>query len=63
MSDFKDRLQAEKEQLDDRLQKLNGFIGTENFNKIKKDQQTLLNIQSSAMETYLKCLNERLVRL
>ncbi|MDO6737131.1 crAss001_48 related protein [Wenyingzhuangia sp. 2_MG-2023] len=63
MSDFKQRLEAEQAELKDKLSKLNGFIGTGNFNKVDKDQKTLLKIQSSAMETYLKCLTERLERL
>lgn len=63
MSDFKTRLEAEQVELQEKLEKLNGFVGTEAFGKIDKEQQTLLTIQSSAMETYLKCLNERLVRL
>ena len=31
--------------------------------QVYKDQKSLLTIQSSAMETYLRCLKERLIRL
>ena len=63
VSDFKTRLEAETVELQDKLEKLNGFIGSENFDKVDKNQKSLLTIQSSVMETYLKCLKERLIRL
>ena len=63
MSDFKTRLQAEQSELQEKLEKLNSFIATENFNKIDDVQQALLKTQAHAMITYLTCLDERLVRL
>tara|TARA_R110000787_G_scaffold278819_1_gene388722 strand:- start:789 stop:980 length:192 start_codon:yes stop_codon:yes gene_type:complete len=63
MSDFKTRLEAETVELQDKLEKLNVFIGNEYIDKVYKDQKSLLTIQSSAMETYLRCLKERLIRL
>ena len=63
MSDFKTRLQAEQSELQEKLDKLKGFIGTENFLSISREQQALLNIQSASMETYSKCLEERIKNL
>jgi len=63
MSDFKTRLQAEQSELQEKLEKLNSFIATENFSKIDDVQQALLKTQYQAMTTYLTCLDERLVRL
>ena len=63
MSDFKTRLQAEQSELQEKLTKLNSFIGTENFDKIDDVQKALLKTQAQAMVTYLTCLDQRLVRL
>lgn len=63
MSDFKQRLEAEQIELQDRLHKLNGFLGTEKCEGITPDQKTLLIIQSKAMDTYLQCLEARLANL
>jgi len=63
MSDFKTRLEAERVELQEKLQKLNEFLGTEKCDGIAPDQKTLLIIQSKAMDTYLQCLEARLVRL
>ena len=63
MSDFKQRLEAEKIELDERLSKLKAFQESENFKAIDPVQMTLLNILAKAMETYSQCLLERIVRL
>ena len=63
MDDFKLRLKAEQAELQDKLQKLIGFIESEGFKKIGNVQKTLLNVQVSAMETYNQVLLERMVRL
>lgn len=63
MRNFKQRLEAEQVELQERLQKLNDFLGTEKCEGIDPDQKTLLIIQSRAMDTYLQCLEARLVRL
>lgn len=57
---FKDRLLSEKLELGTRLNKLYKFIGTDKFYTLPQIQRSLLIIQLSAMDTYLKCLNERL---
>jgi hypothetical protein len=63
MGDFKQRLEAEQTELQDKLQKLIGFIGSDGFKKIDEVQKTLLNVQARAMETYNQVLLERIVRL
>lgn len=63
MSDFKTRLLDEKAQLDERIAKLVNFQMSENFQKINSSQQTLLNIQVKAMDTYSQVLLERIVLL
>mgnify|MGYP000187402982 CR=1 FL=1 len=63
MSDFKTRLLDEKAQLDERIAKLVDFQISENFQKINATQQTLLNIQVKAMDTYSQVLLERIVLL
>lgn len=60
MSNFKDRLLEEKQQLDERREKLSGFQSSDKFAEIDPVQQTLLNIQAQAMATYSQCLAERI---
>jgi hypothetical protein len=63
MDDFKIRLEAEQKELQDKLQKLTGFLGSEKFKTVDDVQKTLLNVQARAMETYNQVLLERIVRL
>ncbi len=63
MQNFMSRLLDEKQQLNEKIEKLNSFLFTEAFEKIDLHQKGLLQIQVSAMETYSKCLNERIVLL
>ena len=63
MDDFKQRLEAEQKELQEKLQKLNVFIGSDAFKKIDGVQKTLLNVQARAMETYNQILLERIVRI
>lgn len=60
---FKDRLEQENSDLEEKIIKLNTFVCTEAFNKIDPLQMSLLKIQLQAMITYNQCLNERLVNL
>lgn len=57
---FKDRLLIEKQQVDERLEKLGEFLKGDKFKSIDTIQQSLLNVQHSAMETYSRCLAERI---
>jgi hypothetical protein len=63
MADFKERLQEEKAQLEERLNKLDAFLQSEKVKEIDDVQKALLQVQATAMNTYLQCLLERLERL
>jgi hypothetical protein len=63
MSDFKTRLLDEKKQLDEKMEKLESFQNSANFQKIDSVQQRLLNVQFHAMATYSQCLLERITAL
>jgi len=63
MEGFKERLIAEKVELDERLAKLNAFIKGPAFVDIESVQRSLLIIQMHAMETYSHCLDERIMWL
>ena len=53
------RVIAELEQLDDRIQKLELFLHTELFAGLPEDEQQLLKMQADAMVLYLGILNTR----
>ena len=61
MSDFKDRLLEEQEQLMLRLERLREFKNSDKFGGINLAQQSLLNVQEAAMSTYLQVLSERIM--
>ena len=62
MSDtWKDRMFAEKDELQDRLLKLEDFLSTEP--DIGADQLALLKIQASCMRAYRDVLTQRIVLL
>lgn len=63
MSTFLERLIAEETDLNEKKSALQKFIEGENFNSIDKEQQALLKIQVSVMNTYSECLNQRLIQI
>ncbi len=63
MSDFKSRLETERVELEEKLNKLNDFNASEKADEIDPIQKSLLRVQAGAMYTYLECLKERLARL
>ena len=63
MSDFKSRLVEEQAQLEEKLNKINDFIQSQNADEIDPVQKDLLLIQAGAMYTYNECLKARLARL
>jgi hypothetical protein len=63
MSTFKERLFAEKSELDEKRTKLEAFQNSESFQKIDPVQMSLLNIQAQSMATYSQCLLERIAWL
>ena len=63
MSDFKTRLVDEQAQLEEKLNKLDDFLMSEKVKEIDDVQKALLQVQATAMNTYLQCLKERIERL
>lgn len=63
MSDFITRLWDEKNELDQKITKLEAFTNSDNFNSIDNVQRSLLRVQLNAMATYSKVLEERLWRI
>lgn len=63
MSDFKIRLETEKVELEEKLDKLDAFLVSEKLNSVDDVQKVLLKVQATAMSTYLQCLKERIERL
>lgn len=60
---FKDRLLAERTELNEKRSKLDAFIGSGAFTKIDPVQKTLLHIQLQSMATYAECLTQRIAWL
>jgi GTP cyclohydrolase III len=65
MTDFKkaqhvERMLVELSELTERKQKLEAFIGTDNYNALSSTKQSLLVIQLSSMTTYAAVLTARL---
>lgn len=63
MSDFKDRLLVEKEELNGKIERLRGFIAGGKFETIDPGQQTLLPIQLDVMTAYSQILAARIALL
>ena len=63
MSTFLERLIIERDELNEKKEKLTAFIGTENFQKVAVVQQRLLKVQQTIMYSYLQVLEERIVDL
>lgn len=57
---FKDRVVLEKRDLDDRLKKLNAFIGTETYCSLPESEQERLSRQADYMRCYSDVLAERI---
>lgn len=60
MADFKQRIVEEKQQLDERLEKLEAFLHTGTFDGLEERQQELLTYQADLMGKYSDVLRERL---
>lgn len=60
MSDFKERLKLEFNELYDKIKKLDTFINSEFIHNVDEIQRHLLYVQLSSMRTYLQCLDSRL---
>ena len=60
MEDFKKRLIVEREELDDKLAKLEAFIGSPRFENLDERNRELLVSQCGAMRQYSDILAERI---
>lgn len=60
MTTFKDRLIDEKNQLDEKISKLEAFFMNPAYKEIEHTQKSLLNIQVQIMNAYSQVLAERL---
>lgn len=60
---FKDRLQKEFEELQEKKSKLESFVNSNKINTVTPIQKSLLVVQLDAMNTYATCLYERLQNL
>ena len=61
--DFKERLNEERIQLQDKVEKLESFLQTDKAKEVDEFQLTMLNIRSSSMFSYLQCLTARIEQL
>jgi hypothetical protein len=57
------KLEKEKYELHSKIMKLGKFRSTEEWNKLSVNHKCLLDIQLSAMQTYLETLMSRIVDL
>lgn len=60
LPDWQQRVVDERDQLDDRLQKLRAFFKTPQFEKLPEDDQRVLRQQSVFMGEYLSILEYRI---
>lgn len=60
---LKTKLEQEKRELDEKVERLNNFLMSDKVNQIEDVQRALLHVQSIAMNTYSQCLLERITRL
>lgn len=63
VTDFKERLVIEQQELENKLDKLDNFLLSEKVSDIDDTQKALLQVQATAMSTYVQCLRERIERL
>lgn len=63
METFKERLTTEMQELNEKIDKLQVFINSENLHNIDATQQVLLRIQYQSMITYFQVLVERIAWL
>ena len=63
MEGFEKRLKEERDDLEKKIAKLLMFIKTDKFNSLPEEDQFLLDVQSSCMESYLTILEQRIKRL
>lgn len=60
MSDFFTRLLEERNQLEEKLDKLDEFLMHKEADNLEPEDLSLLKVQATAMNTYLQCLVQRI---
>lgn len=61
MEEYIEKIKKEKEELDNKIHKLEYFIDTnDKFNELSELEQTLMKTQLQSMIIYTICLKERL---
>lgn len=60
MENYIDRLYQERSELIDRINKLEEFLLSDNATSATTIQLSIMDIQRSAMKTYLQCLKSRI---
>lgn len=60
LTDWQQRVVAERTELSDRLNKLMAVINSPDFNQLNPDEQRLVKDQSQAMALYLVILADRI---
>lgn len=60
---LKTKLEQEKRELDEKLERLDNFLKSDEANQIEDVQRAILHVQAAAMNTYSQCLLERIARL
>lgn len=60
MQEFIQRIKQEFDDLSDKVKALRSFIGSEKFNSVSVDEQSLMKLQLRQMEPYLETLKRRL---
>ena len=60
MEDFKKRLVVERDELEDKIAKLEAFIGSTRFENLDERNRKLLAAQRDAMRQYSTILNVRI---
>lgn len=60
MEDFKKRLVVERDELDDKIAKLEAFIGSPRFENLDERNRKLLVSQCDVMRQYSNILNVRI---
>lgn len=63
MITLKECLENEKVELEEKLNNLDDFLMSEKAKDFDNVQKALLQVQATAMNTYLQCLKERIEQL
>jgi len=63
MNDLFDRINLERRELVIKLNKLEVFIGSEEYHKLDDYDKSMLEVQILAMKTYYQCLCIRLQKI